>query len=387
MPILLSESDAPSLADLVGFVNARVPGLVSAVEDGSQFNRHTKVQGIGSLASADRHEISFIVSAKYESELASTRACAVAMQASLADSRKANATALHPEGTTPPEGNVCARSPYATVICTEPYLFYAVVAGWFEQTCRPKLAATIHPSAVIADDASVDPSATIGPNVVIGARSVIGAHTHVQASCIIGDDCEVGPDSVIYPNVTLYARVRVGARAIIHAGVVLGADGFGFAPNPVAGKGAWGKIAQLGGVRIGDDVEIGANTTIDRGALEDTTIGNGVKLDNLIMIAHNCQIGDHTAMAACVGMAGSTIVGQRCIIGGAAMFAGHLTVVDDVQISGGTAVTSDIRKAGRYTGVYPFDQHSDWQKNAAVLGQLAALRRRLRDLERQDSTR
>ncbi|AWB33227.1 UDP-3-O-(3-hydroxymyristoyl)glucosamine N-acyltransferase [Orrella marina] len=381
MPILLSESDAPSLADLVGFVNVRVPGLVSAVEDGTQFDRHTKVQGIGSLASAGTREISFIVSAKYESELASTQACAVAMQASLADSRGSRAA----ESSAADNTHACDKSPYATVICREPYLFYAVVAGWFEQACRPEPAAAIHPSAVVADDATVDPSATIGPNVVIGARSFIGANTRIEANCTVGDDCEVGPDSVIYPNVTLYERVRVGARAIIHAGVVLGADGFGFAPNPMAGKGAWGKIAQLGGVRIGDDVEIGANTTIDRGALEDTTIGNGVKLDNLIMIAHNCQIGDHTAMAACVGMAGSTIVGQRCIIGGAAMFAGHLTVVDDVQISGGTAVTSDVRKAGRYTGVYPFDQHTDWQKNAAVLGQLSTLRRRLRDLERRDS--
>jgi len=176
--------------------------------------------------------------------------------------------------------------------------------------------------------------------------------------------------------------VRIGARAILHSGVVLGADGFGFAPDPTLGQGAWGKIAQLGGVRIGDDVEIGANTTIDRGALEDTEIGDGVKLDNQIMLGHNVRVGEHTAMAACVGVAGSTVIGSRCTIGGAAMLSGHLTLADDVHISGGTAVTSNILQPGRYTGVYPYAEHGEWQRNAAVLQQLSQLRRRLRALEK-----
>jgi len=187
---------------------------------------------------------------------------------------------------------------------------------------------------------------------------------------------------LLHARVTLYHGVRVGDRAILHAGVVLGADGFGFAPDPRT-PGAWAKIAQLGGVQIGDDVEIGANTTVDRGAVEDTVLGHGVKLDNQIMIGHNCRIGDHTAMAACVGVAGSTTMGQRCVIGGAAMFGGHLTLGDDVHISGGTAVTSDILKAGRYTGVFPVAEHGAWQHNAAVIGQLAQLRKRLRAAERQ----
>lgn len=366
MPILLTESQAPTIGALAEFVQDRVPGLVHSIVAGKVFGAETKILGIGSLSHASSQEISFIVSSKYERELDGTQACAVAMQPSLYDARRD----AHPD------------IPYASVLCSEPYLFYALIASWFDKACHPLAPGAIHPSASVSALASVDPTALIGPNVVIGARTRIGPGVQIRAHCVVGDDCVIGADSLLHPNVTLYDRVKMGARAIVHSGAVIGADGFGFAPNPMAGKGAWGKIAQLGGVRIGDDVEIGANTTIDRGALEDTVIGHGVKLDNLIMIAHNCQIGDHTAMAACVGMAGSTVVGQRCIIGGAAMFAGHLKVVDDVQISGGTAVTADIDQPGRYTGVYPFASHGDWQRNAAVLGQLASLRKRLRGLER-----
>ncbi len=213
-----------------------------------------------------------------------------------------------------------------------------------------------------------------------GAR--LAAGVRIGAGCVIGAGSSIGADSLLHAHVTLYHGVHVGARAILHSGVVLGADGFGFAPDPRT-PGAWAKIAQLGGVRIGDDVEIGANTTVDRGAVEDTVLGDGVKLDNQIMIGHNCRIGDHTAMAACVGVAGSTIMGQRCVIGGAAMFAGHLALGDDVHISGGTAVTSDIPKAGRYTGIFPVAEHGAWQHNAAVIGQLAQIRKRLRAAERQ----
>ncbi len=366
MPILLAEQAAPTLAELASIIGAQAPGLVVRVIDGADCDsQHHRIRGIGSLTSAGSSEISFIVSSKYTHHLESTKACAVAMDESLFKSRlEQQATMRH-----------------AVVVCTEPYLFYALLASWFDRARRPRIEPGIHPSALVAADATIDPTAVIGPHVVIGSRTSIGPGVYVHANCVIGDDCLLGARSVLYPNVTLYDQVRVGERALLHSGVVLGADGFGFAPNPRAGKGAWGKIAQLGGVRIGDDVEIGANTTIDRGALEDTVIGNGVKLDNQIMIAHNCEIGDHTAMAACVGMAGSTRIGQRCIIGGAAMFAGHLTVADDVQISGGTAVTSDIGQPGRYTAVFPLASHAEWQKNAAVLGQLSSLRRRLRDLE------
>ena len=367
MPILLAEQAAPSLAELTSTIGAQAPGLVLRLIDGADHDAQHRVRGIGSLACASSNEISFIVSAKYAEQLASTKACAVAMDQALFQSRLEQQAPMH----------------HAVIVCSQPYLFYALAAGWFDQARRGGIKAGIDARACVASDAIVDPTAIVGPNVVIGARTTIGPGVRLHANCVIGDDCVIGAQSILYPNVTFYDQVRVGARAILHSGVVLGADGFGFAPNPMAGKGAWGKIAQLGGVRIGDDVEIGANTTVDRGALEDTVIGHGVKLDNQIMIAHNCEIGDHTAMAACVGMAGTTRIGQRCIIGGAAMFAGHLTVTDDVQISGGTAVTSDITKPGRYTGVFPLASHAEWQKNAAVLGQLSNLRRRLRELERK----
>jgi UDP-3-O-[3-hydroxymyristoyl] glucosamine N-acyltransferase len=200
--------------------------------------------------------------------------------------------------------------------------------------------------------------------------------------CVIGEQSVLGSDCMLHARVTIYHNVEIGNRVILHSGAVLGADGFGFAPDP-SERGAWVKIAQLGGVRIGDDVEIGANTTVDRGALDDTIIGNGVKLDNQIMIAHNVRIGDHTAMAACVGVAGSTVIGERCTVGGAAMLSGHITLGNDVHVSGGTAITSNISEPGRYTGVYPFAQHVQWQKNAAVVSQLSQLRRRLRACEKK----
>src|SRR5690606_13175417 len=230
-------------------------------------------------------------------------------------------------------------------------------------------------------DAELADGVHIGPLAVIESGVRLAAGVRIGAGCVIGAGSTIGPDSLLHARVTLYHGVHVGARAILHSGVVLGADGFGFAPDPRT-PGAWAKIAQLGGVRIGDDVEIGANTTVDRGAVEDTVLGNGVKLDNQIMIGHNCRIGDHTAMAACVGVAGSTQIGRRCTIGGAAMFSGHLTLVDDVHVSGGTAITSDILEPGRYTGVFPAAEHKQWQHNAAAMAQLAQLRKRLRAIER-----
>jgi len=367
MPVLLSPAEAPSLKQLLDAI-VESGALVSRVESGTEFSVDTLVQGIGPLGSSSELEISFIVSAEHKGDLSGTKACAVIMPPSIQT-----------------EVTGSGRPAYAQVVCDQPYLLYALIARWFDGQRQPARRFGAHPSAVVDETAVVSDSAVIGANVVIGARTVVGADVVVQANCVIGSDCEIGANSNVYPNVTLYDRVRIGLRGIIHSGVVLGADGFGFAPNPMLGKGAWGKIAQLGGVYIGDDVEIGANTTIDRGALEDTVIGNGVKLDNQIMIAHNCQIGDHTAMAACVGIAGSTKIGQRCIIGGAAMFAGHLTIVDDVQVSGGTAITTDILTASRFTGVLPATPHSQWQRNAAVISQLAELRKRLRQLERKSS--
>jgi len=304
-----------------------------------------QIAGIGALADAQATELSFLANPKYQAQLATTRAGAVLL--------------------TPEAAQAAGDAvPYARVVCRQPYLLYARVTLWFAAQLRgvaPDQPA-IHPSAVIAPDAVLEPGVRIG------------------AGCTIGAGCRIGADSVLHARVTLYDKVCIGARAIVHSGAVLGADGFGFAPDTA--RGGWCKIAQLGGVRIGDDVEIGANTTIDRGALGDTVIADGVKLDNQIMVAHNVQIGAHTAIAACVGIAGSTVIGARCTIGGATMVSGHLTLADDVHISGGTAVTASIEKPGRYTGVYPASEHGHWQKNAAVINQLATLRRRVRALER-----
>ncbi|HET8597883.1 MAG TPA: UDP-3-O-(3-hydroxymyristoyl)glucosamine N-acyltransferase [Castellaniella sp.] len=364
MPVLLAPQRAPALTELLRAADS--VGLGCTIEDEARTGGR-RIAGIGSLTAAGQTEISFLSNPRLQGQLAGCRAAAVIL-------RPQDWTAFQAQHPQPPE--------WAVVLCPQPYLMYALLAQWFDRHRIAGLPKGVHPSAVIADDAVLEDGVHVGPLAVIESGARIGAGTRIGAACVIGPDCEIGADSHLHAHVTLYHGVRVGARAILHSGVVLGADGFGFAPDPRT-PGAWAKIAQLGGVRIGDDVEIGANTTVDRGAVEDTVLGNGVKLDNQIMIGHNCRIGDHTAMAACVGVAGSTTMGQRCVIGGAAMFGGHLTLGDDVHISGGTAVTSDILAPGRYTGVFPVAEHGAWQHNAAVIGQLAQLRKRIRAAERQ----
>ncbi len=364
MPELLAPGRAPGLQQLLDYANGAGLGckIDSAVELDS-----IRIAGIGSLANAGPNEISFLSNPRLSSKLRDCNAAAVILT-------EADWHAFqdqHP-----------GKPAWVVVLCPEPYALYALLAQWFDQHRIDNMPKGIHPSAIIAPDAVIEDGVNIGPMAVIEAGARIARGAHVGAGCTIGAGSVVGQDSILYARVSIYHNVRIGARAVLHSGVVLGADGFGFAPDPRT-RGAWAKIAQLGGVRLGDDVEIGANTTVDRGALEDTVIGNGVKLDNQIMIGHNCVIGDHTAMAACVGVAGSTTMGKRCIIGGAAMFGGHLRLVDDVHISGGTAVTTDVLQAGRYTGVFPLASHSAWQHNAAVIGQLAKLRKRLRAAEQK----
>jgi UDP-3-O-[3-hydroxymyristoyl] glucosamine N-acyltransferase len=224
---------------------------------------------------------------------------------------------------------------------------------------------------VIEAGVSIAAFAVVGEGVHVGAGVRIGPHVVLEAGS------SVGAGSLLYARVTVGERCAVGQRCILHPGVVLGADGFGFAPH----RGEWVKIEQLGAVRIGDDVEIGANTCIDRGALDDTVIGNGVKLDNLIQIGHNVRVGDHTAMAGCVGVAGTAVIGARCTIGGGAIVLGHLTLADGVNISAATVVTRSIGKPGHYTGMFPIDDNASWEKNAASLKQLNRLRERLRAVE------
>jgi UDP-3-O-[3-hydroxymyristoyl] glucosamine N-acyltransferase len=364
MPVLLAPDQAPTLLDLLA--QANTVGLDCKVVQDSNASV-PRIRGLGSLLSAGPDEISFLSNPRLQAQLDGCAAAAVIMTEAVYKTLDPN------------------QSRYRIVLCSEPYLLYALLAQWFDQHRLQRLDAGIHPSAIIAPSAHIGEGVSIGPHCVVEPHAHIGAGSRLGPGCVVGAESVVGQDSLLHARVTLYHQVKVGDRAILHSGCVLGADGFGFAPDPHSEPGAWAKIAQIGGVSIGHDVEIGANTTIDRGALEDTVIGNGVKLDNQIMIAHNVRVGHHTAMAACVGIAGSTTIGQRCTIGGAAMLSGHLVLGDDVHVSGGTAITSSIATPGRYTGVYPYAEHTHWQRNAAVVSQLAQLRRRLRALEKKES--
>jgi len=313
---------------------------------------------IGPLQAADPSTLSFLAHPRYRAQLAASQAGCVLVRV---DEREA----------------VAGRP--SAVLCADPYLAYARATQWWAARLRETVQPGIHPSAVVAPSAHVDPGATIGPLAVVEAGARIGAGAWVGAQCLVGREAEVGSATRLAARVTLTERCRIGARGIVHPGAVIGADGFGFAPA----AGHWVKIEQLGGVRIGHDVEIGANTCIDRGALEDTVIEDGVKLDNLIQIGHNVHIGRGSAMAGCVGIAGSATIGQRCTVGGGAIVLGHLSLADDVHISAATVVTRSIHKPGQYSGVFPFDDNAAWEKNAATLRQLHQMRDRLRQLEKK----
>lgn len=258
----------------------------------------------------------------------------------------------------------------ARVLTNDPYLFFAQAAGLLSrhlQGLNPPRT-TIHPAAVVHPTADIGEGARIGPGVVVEAHVRVGRACEIGAQSYLGESSVLGDDCTLYPRVTLYAGVRVGARAVLHAGAVLGSDGFGFAAAPDR---SWVKIPQSGGLTLGDDVEVGANTTIDRGALSDTRIGNGVKLDNQIQIAHNVVIGDHTAIAACVGVAGSARIGAHCQIGGAAGVLGHLEIADGTVIGPMSLVMSSITEPGKYVGFYPLQPEKDWQRSAARLRRLS----------------
>lgn len=262
------------------------------------------------------------------------------------------------------------------IVAANPYAYFARVSALLNQ--KPEAIPGIHPTAVINVSARIGEGVQIGPCAVVEDGAVIGSHVRIGSGCFIGNGSVVGENSRLYANVTIYKGCSIGARAIIHSGAVIGADGFGIAMD----EGRWLKIPQIGGVQIGDDVEIGANTTIDRGAIEDTIIEEGVKLDNQIQIAHNVRIGAHTAIAACVGIAGSSRVGRYCRIGGASGIAGHLSIADQVEISAHTLVTKSITEPGTYTGAYPFEANRDWRRNAASLRNLGELTERVRALEK-----
>ena len=323
---------------------ARLGGQL--VGDGS-----LEVTGIAPLDAAVPGQVSFLSNSKYRGQLASTRATAVILDEAAA-----------------------ASCPVAALVTPQPYLYFARLSQWLAGAPRP--ASGIHPFAVV--ETEIPPSTHVGANAWIAAGARIGENVVIEANCSIGPGAEIGDDSWLHANVGVYAGCRVGRRAIVHSGAVIGADGFGFAREA---DGAWVKIAQTGRVLIGDDVEIGANTTIDRGALGDTVIEDGVKLDNQIQVAHNVHIGAHTAMAGCVGIAGSATIGRRCTVGGGAIILGHLQIADDVHVSAGTLVAKSIAEPGSYTGTVPFMEHSAWLKNFARLRHLDAMADRIRALE------
>ena len=311
---------------------------------------------IGSLQGADDSTLSFLAQPRYRGQLARSQAGCVLVSPAERDAVSGRRSA---------------------VLCTDPYLAYARMSQWWAAQARAAAPAGIHPSAVVAPSAHVDASASIGPLAVVEEGARIGPQACIGAQAFIGAHAEVGAQTRLAARTVLGERCSIGSRGLVHPGAVIGADGFGFAPA----AGRWEKIEQLGAVRIGDDVEIGANTCIDRGALDDTVIGDGVKLDNLVQIGHNVHVGAHTAMAGCVGIAGSARIGAHCMLGGGAIVLGHLELADHVQVSAATVVTRSILRAGLYSGVFPFDDNSAWEKNAATLRQLHALRDRLRALE------
>lgn len=313
-----------------------VDALGGTLEGGA---RDVVISRIAPLEIAGPGDLSFLSNPRYQQQLAASRAACVIVAPALRDAALARG---------------------ACIVADNPYVYFARATQlWRQQGPAAARQAGVHPSAVVDPSAQVHPSASIGPLCVVERGAVIGAATVLKSRVTVGEDC------------------RIGERCIVHAGVVIGADGFGFAPE----QGRWVKIEQLGAVRIGDDVEIGANTCIDRGALQDTVIEDGVKLDNLIQIGHNVRIGKHSAMAGCVGVAGSATVGAHCTVGGGAIVLGHLELADHVHISAATVVTRSLTQPGQYTGMFPIDDNARWEKNAATLKQLHSLRERIKALE------
>ena len=308
---------------------------------------------VASLEQARPDEISFLSHPKYRAKLGATRAGAVIL------SRQA-----------------AAACPSACIVSEQPYLYFARVSRWLNPGRNP--APGIHPTATVAS--RLPASVSVGAGAVIGEACAIGENVVIGPGCVIGEGAAIGANSLFHAKVSVYPGCVIGRRAIVHAGAVIGADGFGFAPEA---DGSWFKIPQIGGVVIGDDVEIGANTTIDRGALDDTVIEDGVKLDNQIQVGHNVHIGAHSALAGCVGIAGSARIGRRCTVGGGSVILGHIAIADGVNISAGTLVAKSITKAGNYTGTVPFLEHADWLKNFARLRHLDAMADKIRALEAQ----
>jgi UDP-3-O-[3-hydroxymyristoyl] glucosamine N-acyltransferase len=336
-----------SLADLAETIGATLVTSSGAKDD------LLSVSGIATLELANENQITFLANPSYRKQLATTQAAAVI---------------LHPD--------MQAECPVSALVMNNPYVGFAKLSQLFDNL--PAQAVCIHPSATIAATADIATDVSIAANVVIGEYVQIGSGTRIGANSVISDHSIVGERCVLHANVVMYHDVVVGNECILHSGCVLGADGFGFAPD----AGQWVKIAQLGGVRIGNQVEIGANTTIDRGALGNTQIGNGVKLDDQIMIAHNVVIGDHCAIAGTSGIAGSTTLGNNCTIAGGVGIVGHIDITDGVHITAMTLVSKSIKEPGVYSSGTAMMPANEWRKSAARFRQLDDMARRLKKLEK-----
>ena len=321
----------------------RLQDIIAALGGELHGDGDTRIHALSPLDSAGPGALSFVSHPKYRQSLSTSQAACVIV---------------------PPDLKDMALTRGACIVSEAPYLYFARLTQWWRKTmdaqrAQPAAHGGVHPSAVIDASAQLHPTATVGPLCVIERGARIGAHTQLRARVTVGEDC------------------IIGQRCLLHSGVVIGADGFGFAPD----GDRWEKIEQLGAVSIGDDVEIGANTCVDRGALLDTVIEDGVKLDNLIQVGHNVRIGRNTAIAGCVGIAGSATIGPQCTIGGGAIVLGHLEIASHVNISAGTLVSKSIHKPGHYTGIFPLDENANWERNAASLKQLHRLRERIKKLE------
>jgi UDP-3-O-[3-hydroxymyristoyl] glucosamine N-acyltransferase len=319
-------------------VALRLSSIVESLGGELHGDPNLLIEGLAPLESAAPGQLSFLSHPKYQNQLLSSCASCVIVGVQFRDQASVRG---------------------ACIVADQPYLYFARLTQLWKKNLPAVSQVRIHPSAVIDASARIHASARIG------------------ALCVIEANAEVGADTVLKSRVTLAEGCVIGARCLVHPGVVIGADGFGFAPH----DGRWEKIEQLGAVRIGDDVEIGANTCIDRGALHDTVIEDGVKLDNLVQIGHNVRVGAHTAMAGCAGVAGSASIGAHCTVGGGAIVLGHLTLADGVNISAASVATRSILKPGHYTGLFPIDDNTVWEKNAVSLKHLSRLRDRVRTLE------
>ncbi|XOZ34875.1 UDP-3-O-(3-hydroxymyristoyl)glucosamine N-acyltransferase [Halomonadaceae bacterium KBTZ08] len=311
-----------------------------------------RITGLATLASAGESDISFLANEKYARQLGTTQAGAVLVRPHQAD-----------------------QCPVSALLIDDPYQAFARLSHFFNP--EPVREAGIHPTATVAEDASVADSAWVGPGVVIEHDVEIGERVRIGPHSVVGAGSRVGAETLLAANVTLYHGVILGERCRISSGAVIGSDGFGYAHTGES----WDRIAQIGGVRIGNDVDVGANTTIDRGALDDTVIGDGVKIDNLVQVAHNVEIGDHSAMAAQVGISGSTRIGRHCVFGGASGIGGHLTIADGVQLTGMTMVTRSLKEPGVYSSGTGVEPNRDWRRSVVRFRQLDDMAQRLRQIE------